>query len=135
MLGGSGGSSDAGSLAQAGGFAGAAAVGGSASGSAGSGDIGEAGADGTGGTAGAGPGSASCLQYCDRAMAEGCATLPAEDCGNFCRQSFGPLCPGAKEVLFACVLEKDLICDLAQACPDEYQIYVDLGCMGTPAPE
>lgn len=92
------------------------------------------GAAGTGGGAGTG-GSAmtdSCLTFCAASRDQGCSTATLADCQNYCRQSFGPACPEAKEIWFRCVLDNDMVCVDRHACDDEHDNFVALGCQGMP---
>jgi len=86
----------------------------------------------TGGRGGAGAAGAggSCLTYCDESQDQNCATTPLADCQNYCRQSFGPQCPEAKETWYRCILESGSVCMDKHVCDDEYNSFVALGCLG-----
>jgi hypothetical protein len=124
-----------------GGASGATTSGGSAGRSAGAGGSPQGGSGGSGNAAGdsggadagggGSPGTDSCLEYCDAAQQQGCATTPLADCQNYCRQSFGPQCPEAKEVLYRCLLDNDSVCSDKHACDGEYASFMAKGCQGS----
>jgi hypothetical protein len=116
------------------GVGGAASGGGGDSGASGSGQAGAgAGAAGSSGSAAGGrSGTQSCVTWCARVEEEGCLSGTLLDCENYCRQSFGPLCPGAKEVHSACLLEEQAFCETTGVCTAEYDTLVALGCLGMP---